>query len=136
MTTKICTKCGEEKPIEMFAKRTATTYRNECKVCKQKMQGETERYNHEESRKYLISIKTKCVKCGETRHYVLEFHHVDPSQKENAISEIMQKNWSISRKIEALNKEIAKCVLLCANCHREFHYNNTNTGQTLEEYLL
>lgn len=33
-------------------------------------------------------------------------------------------------------EEIKKCVVLCANCHREFHYLQTkNPSYTLKEYL-
>jgi hypothetical protein len=46
----------------------------------------------------------------------LEFHHLDPKAKEFAIShDGITRSWS---KIQA---ELAKCVLLCANCHRETH---------------
>ena len=46
----------------------------------------------------------------------LEFHHLDPRTKEFGIStEGIPRRWD---KIEA---ELAKCVLLCANCHREVH---------------
>jgi hypothetical protein len=46
----------------------------------------------------------------------LEFHHLDPAGKEFAISvDGVPRSWP---RIEA---ELAKCVLLCANCHRETH---------------
>ena len=46
----------------------------------------------------------------------LEFHHLDPSQKEFGISKTGNTySW------EKIKNEIDKCVLLCANCHREIH---------------
>lgn len=44
----------------------------------------------------------------------MHFHHVDPSQKEFAISNI--KGRSFNEKVIA---ELNKCVLLCSNCHGE-----------------
>jgi hypothetical protein len=44
----------------------------------------------------------------------LEFHHLDPSQKEFAISV-----RGVTRSLEELRREAAKCVVLCANCHAE-----------------
>lgn len=57
----------------------------------------------------------KCKLCGYDKHPgVLEFHHVDPSQKSFGIGEDgCSRSWA---KIQA---ELKKCVLLCANCHRE-----------------
>jgi hypothetical protein len=47
---------------------------------------------------------------------LFEFHHLDARTKEFAIShDGITRSWA---KIEA---ELAKCVLLCANCHRETH---------------
>lgn len=48
----------------------------------------------------------------------LEFHHKDPSKKEVTLSRAVNNGWSIER----MEKEIAKCVVLCANCHRKLHY--------------
>lgn len=57
----------------------------------------------------------KCIGCGYRRYQgALELHHVDPSQKGFAIGDKgYTRSWS---KVKA---ELDKCVLLCANCHRE-----------------
>ncbi len=66
---------------------------------------------------------------------VFEFHHLDASTKEFAISaDGILRSWS---KTEA---ELAKCVLLCANCHRETHAglrsfsNDRAIGEALGDY--
>lgn len=65
----------------------------------------------------------KCVDCNivasRENYSIFEFHHLDPKQKEYAIAE--SKNLKIS--INNIYKEIDKCVLLCANCHRLRHQN-------------
>jgi hypothetical protein len=45
----------------------------------------------------------------------LIFHHVDPTEKEYGPSDVM--NFSIER----AEKELSKCILVCANCHGELH---------------
>ncbi len=58
----------------------------------------------------------KCSKCGYDKCVgALEFHHLDPSEKEAHWQKM--RLWSKSR----LLKELDKCILLCANCHREIH---------------
>src|SRR3989344_5619954 len=59
----------------------------------------------------------KCVKCGYSKYpEVLEFHHKNPSTKEfNLVLNGLTRSWERTR------KEIEKCDLLCANCHREKH---------------
>lgn len=59
----------------------------------------------------------KCEKCGEDHPACLEFHHKDPNAKEGTLG-TMAGHWSIKR----LKTEIAKCRVLCANCHRKVHY--------------
>jgi len=44
----------------------------------------------------------------------MDFHHPDPLLKDFSISQRMT-SW------EAIRKELDKCVLLCATCHREVH---------------
>ena len=62
----------------------------------------------------------KCYDCGYDRCVAaLEFHHLDPSEKE--------MNWQKLRLVSEsrLYQELDKCVLLCANCHRERHHPDT-----------
>jgi transposase len=57
----------------------------------------------------------KCTLCGYARHSAaLQFHHLDPATKSFGLGV-----RGITRSIETLRAEAAKCVLLCANCHAE-----------------
>lgn len=56
----------------------------------------------------------KCKRCGYNRSVkVLEFHHRNPAEKKFAISGSHTRAWA------EILKEMQKCDLLCANCHRE-----------------
>ena len=62
----------------------------------------------------------KCCNCGYSKCIdALEFHHKDPTKKDFGISK-----KGVPRKWEALVLELNKCILLCANCHREEHAKN------------
>jgi len=118
MEAKICTKCKCEKSIEDFHWRDEVNgiKRSECKDCHNKKV--KERYY--ENKKIIDSIKKngKCLKCGYNRCLeVLEYHHKEPEFKIGEVSKLAT-HYNLSIGIE----EIEKCVLLCANCHREFHY--------------
>lgn len=57
----------------------------------------------------------KCRICGYDRCVAaLEFHHLDPSQKEFSLS-----LRGITRALAKLRAEASKCVLLCSTCHAE-----------------
>jgi hypothetical protein len=57
----------------------------------------------------------KCEFCGYTKCIeALEFHHIDETTKEFAIS-------GSTKSLENQKKEADKCYMLCANCHRELH---------------
>ena len=43
--------------------------------------------------------------------------------------------FNSSYSVDKLKKELLKCTVLCANCHRKFHVKNKSTGITLEEYI-
>ena len=64
-----------------------------------------------------IKSTLKCNRCGENHIACLEFHHLDPSQKEGNVG---SKFRNVSTK--KLLEEIAKCEVLCANCHRKEHH--------------
>jgi hypothetical protein len=60
----------------------------------------------------------KCIKCGNTNPIVIDFHHKDPKEKDGKVKNMLQK--LLSKKI--ITAEVAKCDMLCANCHRILHW--------------
>jgi hypothetical protein len=58
-----------------------------------------------------------CLLCGECDPVTLDFHHRDPSAKDFLPSRACSTGWTIRR----ILAEIAKCDVLCANCHRKLH---------------
>lgn len=57
----------------------------------------------------------KCMLCSYDTHVsILDFHHVDPTTKSFGIS-----SGGFSRSWDSIYLEIQKCILVCANCHRE-----------------
>lgn len=130
METKICSKCGLEKPLTEFHKNGFNSqgkqkYRGYCKTCANAC--ETERYH--KKKEFINSQKQSCAKCGETRVYMLDYHHRDPQEKDFTIGRLKKGAR------EVLQAEIDKCVVLCANCHREFHYLEKEQNLTIDEYL-
>lgn len=78
-----------------------------------------------ESRKWYEEYKftLKCKKCGMNHPACLTFHHRDAKEKELAISRaISSACWCKERVL----KEIAKCDVLCFNCHFILHYDEKN----------
>lgn len=73
----------------------------------------------EKNKIWLQTIKDNlcCAKCGDSRNYVLDFHHINPLEKDMSVSLLLSKG-SRKRVID----EIEKCIVLCSNCHRELHY--------------
>ncbi len=61
----------------------------------------------------------KCLKCDTDDIFVLEFHHFSIA-KEDTINQLRNRRWS------AVEKELEKCELLCANCHRDGHCVSTS----------
>ena len=59
----------------------------------------------------------RCEKCGYDKcNGALEFHHLDPEQKDFGIG-----NKGYTRSWEKIKSELDKCIMVCANCHREIH---------------
>ncbi len=67
------------------------------------------------------------VSCGYDRcHEALDFHHLDPSVKERNMGNIRANPIAWDKIVI----ELRKCVLLCANCHREHHAGILETELT------
>ena len=130
--TKICSKCKRELPLSAFPWRDKTkgTYRAECKECHSNYM--KQKYQQKKEEVQELKSQMACAKCGETRGYVLDFHHIDPKNKENTIARLTSNTSNINKVYD----EIKKCIVLCANCHREFHYlQKRNENFTLNQYL-
>src|SRR5258707_3521762 len=54
-----------------------------------------------------------CVDCGETNPVVLDFDHVDPRTKRASVGAMFSRSTTA-----AVRREMEKCVIRCANCHR------------------
>lgn len=108
-----CSCCGIELNEETGYKKTSEKWQSRCKKC----------FNEYciirwiDRKKKAIEYKGgKCQKCGYDKHYgALEFHHINPSEKDCDWSKLRLKNWS------KIKEELDKCICVCANCHREIH---------------
>jgi 5-methylcytosine-specific restriction endonuclease McrA len=129
---KICTRCGPPaQPIVNFAIRSRVRGIRQavCKTCqnsygREHYQANRSAYiakararNAEQSRTnadFLIEYLRNhpCVDCGESDIVVLEFDH--QRDKTLTISTLSREGYSLER----LRQEIAKCEVVCANCHR------------------
>lgn len=109
-------------------------YKESVRRTKEKHGEEWKTRDKERRRAFNEKWKHPCEKCGETRLYLIQFHHVDPKTKLFCIGAT-----ATSKKEDELEKEVKKCVCLCSNCHDEFHYlygqKPKEPVKNLEEYL-
>lgn len=70
-------------------------------------------------------LKKGCAKCGYDKcPDALEFHHKNPESKDSAIANMVIDRVGWGR----LKAELEKCIVLCANCHRELHWESRGNG--------
>jgi DNA-binding CsgD family transcriptional regulator len=86
---------------------------------------EKRRRNYERIKSRRQKIKEKaveykggcCESCGYKKClWALDFHHTKEGEKDFGIAKYSTFSW------EKIKKELDKCIMLCANCHREVHY--------------
>jgi len=127
---KRCNICGVEKSESEFYKdssrRDGLEYR--CKQCS----NEVRKKRLADISPALDKYRSNCEKCGESRLYLIDFHHINPSEKLFTIGDGKHTPKQIT-------EEVNKCICLCKNCHWEFHYlygkNPENPSVALSEYL-
>lgn len=114
---KECGTCKKVLKLDEFYKHSNTgKCKKSCKNCENYKASELRR---EKKIKMVVYKGGKCEKCKlklqDTHPAVFEFHHIDPNEKDKSFVKI--KNWSWNK----IKKELDKCMLLCANCHRIEH---------------
>lgn len=132
METKVCSACKQEKLTQEFFYRNKKkgTLCQQCKACHSNLVKKHYQQIKDDINK--IKQNLSCQKCGYNKiPDVLDFHHCDPSQKDNTIARMTSNKYQM----EDVMKEIEKCVCLCSNCHREFHYLEKHEGITIEQFL-
>lgn len=96
---------------------------NPNKYTNQKIRGLKRKYEA------IIFKGGKCEICGYNHNIsALDFHHINPSTK---LFQLDIHHFANTR-IDILNKELDKCQLLCANCHREIHNPGLNMNEINE----
>lgn len=110
---KRCPKCKELLSETAFSRRTknGTTLASWCKMCNK----DNKARMRELVKRQCLEYKggAKCALCGYSKFIgALDFHHLDPTQKEFGFAKLTKFNGRVK-------KELDKCIVLCANCHRE-----------------
>ncbi len=112
---RFCPSCKENCKIEDFYQRRGKL--NSSTYCKKCTTIQTVKRT-QNLKKLMVDYKGgKCEKCGYNAYLgALEFHHLNPKEKDFHPSQL--KRYTFDDKVK---KELDKCILVCANCHREIH---------------
>jgi hypothetical protein len=142
---KKCSKCNIEKSLQEFSKNKNTNdgLQRNCKSC---ITIQSKKSYNKDSSRYKERVKTQvnkctsyieeyksihsCSKCGENRDWILDFHHINKNEKKYNIGDL-----KYSGSFNKIKNEILKCVLLCKNCHYDFHYLERTLNITIQNYL-
>jgi hypothetical protein len=142
-TNQKCYRCGEIKPAEQFAWRQKARNQRDsfCRPCRAAYKHQHYRANRQryidqaaaskrtlrlERTRYLLEFFAEhpCQDCGEDDPLVLEFDHL--GNKSFDIGQaLVQRMW------KRILAEIAKCEVVCANCHRRRTAHRRRSVRTL-----
>ena len=136
---KVCSTCKQWKPFGEFNKRSTSRDGRpwSCRDC-------NKAYHYKNHERHMAQIRARnrrvwednvrrlfdhfqshpCVDCGETDIAVLEFDHLRDKRRNIAQ---MVRGWSW----EAILREIAKCDVVCANCHRRRTFGRQGSWRVL-----
>jgi len=120
MDSKTCSRCKQEKLLSDFHfKNSESRYNSWCKSCLYELQKERWKLR---KLKVLKMFGGKCSVCGYNKNIAaLNFHHVDPNEKDFVWNRLRQLKWA------SIIKELKRCQLVCSNCHMEIHNPDCNT---------
>jgi hypothetical protein len=127
---KQCRKCLLPKTLEEFPPRKDSkdgrhSYCHKCmatimsKFHKKYPEKNRAHCRNKTKRLYEISNAAKsvgCKFCPEKTLVCLDFHHLNQNDKDMNIAALITKGSEIR-----LRNEIAKCAVVCSNCHRKLH---------------
>ena len=141
MGEKRCCTCGELKPLEEFNRlsRAKDGRQPSCRECNRKWHAANREHHNaliharnkrlrSEKRRLMFEYLSihPCVDCGESDPLVLEFDHVRGRKRLN-VSDLLNRDYPWSTVL----REIEKCEVVCANCHRRRTYGRLRTYRSL-----
>lgn len=127
--SRLCIVCGELKPETNFSFERKGYRRKKCRSCRgeagfpscsrQRVRNKRPEYRRRTVSKLRQLIQTlkssPCSDCGVAYpYYVMDFDHRNPAEKKFSISDFTAN----IRSVESIMAEIAKCDVVCSNCHR------------------
>ena len=118
MTIYKCSKCKKDKPASDFHPRKTKGKRIVRSWCKDCSRADSQK-RHQAARDAVWELKrAPCTDCGKTYNpWQMQFDHVK-GKKEFEIQKGIRNRY----KLEKMLVEIAKCELVCANCHADRTY--------------
>src|SRR5688572_12157076 len=136
MENRTCSRCKAAKPLAAFKPKGSHGWQAYCASCqaayrRQHYQANKQTYVEKAKRSAAVRRaivrdiiqKAKegksCADCKQAyQPWVLQFDHLDASDKEAAVANLAARGASVARVLI----EIAKCEIVCANCHAERTY--------------
>lgn len=123
MDTKNCARCNTTMPLtednfyRVKTGKDAGKWQGYCKPCN--LQNTVERQRA--FKQCCVDYKGgQCEHCGfDKSNAALDFHHIDPSEKDFTLSKVRNTSYEKNRK--KIESELDKCLLLCKNCHAIEH---------------
>lgn len=147
-TAQLCLECEANAVLYIREKRKKRYWDNpELHISRSKSWRENNKGLYNEKRKFLkeaviTKLGGKCQHCSiplsrETPGCCFDFHHLNPTIKEGRLSHMLGAlcTISIGNSVDevfnnlaniltpAVQAELDKCIVLCANCHRKVHTN-------------
>lgn len=138
-----CTRCGRLKPLVAFAwhRRSKGQRNHYCRPCQSEygkqhyaankaryleLEAKRKRARAEKRMRYILEYfeANPCADCGEDDPLVLEFDHVKGKSFDIG-SGLPDRNW------QSILREIARCEVVCANCHRRRTVQRLGTVRAL-----
>jgi hypothetical protein len=116
-----------ERPKNKFCSTSCTNkykyQNNKTKLNANTYIRQIEKYRYRKFKLIELRGNTGCEKCGYIKNLgALDFHHIDSANKSFTLDsrKLSNKSW------ESIINEFEKCIILCANCHREYHNPELN----------
>jgi hypothetical protein len=126
MAMKTCGRCGETKPLDQFHRSQRDGRQLWCKACRKEYDAQYSRRTLARRRErrrhtrpsfiaWYVSLKAfkPCTDCGQSFHHAaMQWDHLPGYEKVADLGTLSRRHSKA-----AVLAEIAKCELVCANCH-------------------